>query len=76
MFTAPEIKKLMNKQPFTPFRIHMSDGSSHEVSNHDAALVFRNFVEVGINPDPDGVLETAVRCALLHLSRIEDLQPA
>jgi hypothetical protein len=76
MFTAKAIKDLMNKHPFTPFRLHLSGGSSYEVVNHDAALVFRNFVEIGVNPDPDGILEKPVRCAIIHISRIEDLQPA
>lgn len=76
MFTAQEIKKLMDKQPFSPFRIHMSDGSSYEVPHHDAAMVFRNFIEVGLNPDSAGILESAVRCAIIHITRIEDLQPA
>lgn len=76
MFTAHEIKKLMNNQPFTPFRIHLTDGSSCAVTNHDSAMVTRNFVVVGVNPDADVVVEQIVRCAILHISRVEDLQPA
>ena len=76
MFSAKEIKQLMDADPFRPFKIYLSDGSSYQVPNHDAALVFRNFVEVGLNRDPDGILDTAVRCAIIHISRIEDLQPA
>ncbi|HMP82774.1 MAG TPA: hypothetical protein PKA41_08750 [Verrucomicrobiota bacterium] len=76
MFTAREIKEMVDAQPFRPFRIHMSDGSSYEVSNHDAAMVTRHFVEVGVNPDRDGILERIVRCAILHISRVEETQVA
>ena len=76
MFTAREIKDLMTAQPFKPFRLCLSDGTSHAVPHHDAAFVTRNFVEVGINLDSDGISERVVRCAVLHISKIEDLQPA
>ena len=76
MFNAKEIKDLMMAQPFRPFRIWLSDGSHYEVQNHDAAFVTRNYVEVGVNQDPDGIAERIVRCAILHINRIEELQAA
>lgn len=54
MFNAKEIKDLMMAQPFRPFRIWLLDGSHYEVQNHAAAFVTRNYVEVGVNQDPDG----------------------
>jgi hypothetical protein len=76
MVSAKEIKALMDAEPFRPFKIHLSDGSSYESPNHDAALVSRNYVEVGLNRDPDGISERIARCAIIHINRIEDLQPA
>jgi hypothetical protein len=76
MFSAKQIKEMMNTQPFRPFRLHMSDGSTYEIPNHDTAMVAQNSVEVGVNPDPDGVVERFVRCAIIHITRIEELQAA
>jgi hypothetical protein len=74
MFSAKDIKELMDAKPFRPFKLHLSDGSSYAVPNHDAAFVTRSNVEIGLNQDPDGIAERAVRCAILHISRIEELQ--
>ena len=76
MFSAKEIKDLMDAKPFRPFRIHLSDGSSYEITNHDVAFVTKSSVEVGLHPDPDGIAERTVKCAILHIGRIEELQPA
>jgi hypothetical protein len=76
MVSAKEIKALMDADPFRPFKIHLSDGSTYEVPNHDAALETRNYVEVGLTRDPDGISERITRCATIHINRIEDLQPA
>ncbi len=76
MFTAKQIKEMMNAQPFKPFRIHLSDGSVHEVPNHDAAIVAHSSVEVATGLDTDGIAEWSTRCAIIHITRIEDLQPA
>ena len=76
MFTAKEIKELIEAKPFKPFKIYLSDGTSYEISNHDMAMVSKNAVYVGIHPDPDSIAERFVRCALLHITKIEELQPA
>jgi len=76
MFTATQLKELMQAQPFKPFRVHMSDGKSYEVVNHDSAFVKRNEIEIGLNPDEEGFSAKYVRCAILHITRIEELQPA
>lgn len=76
MFTAEEIKKLMNANPFVPFKLYMSDGTAYEVPNHDAAFVTKNYVEVGVNFNKKGIVLETVRCAIIHISRVQHLQPA
>jgi len=75
MFTAQQIKDMMTAQPFKPFRICMSDGKTFDITNHDAAFITRSYVEVGIEFD-SGIAANIARCAIIHISRIEDLQPA
>lgn len=76
MFNAEQIKKLMDAQPFKPFRICMSGGKTYDITNHDAAWVTRQYVEVGIDLDPKGIAGDVDRCAIIHITRISDLQPA
>ncbi len=76
MFNALELKKLMDARPFQPFRVRMSDGKSYEIPNHDAAFVTRNYLEIGTDLDQNQIPGTVTRCAILHITEIEDLQAA
>jgi hypothetical protein len=76
MFNAPEIRGLLTAKDFRPFAIHMSDGARYEITNHDMAMVSRNAVEIGVSPDKEGIAERFVRCAIIHITRIEELQAA
>jgi hypothetical protein len=66
----------MTRQPFQPFRVILSSGEKYEVTNHDAALVTRNWLEIGINTDKEGIAESVARCSILRIAQIEDLQTA
>ena len=63
----------MQAQPFKPFRICMSDGKTYDITNHDMAFVKRNAVEIGMDLDPSGLAESFAECAILHITRLEDL---
>jgi hypothetical protein len=76
MFNAEKIKKLMSAQPFKPFRLCMSDGKTYDILNHDSAFVLRDSVEVGIDIDPHGIASDVDRCAIIHITRIQDLRSA
>jgi hypothetical protein len=76
MFTALQFKERLNQNPFKPFRIYMSDGKYYDITNHDVAMVKRHALEVGIDPDQDSVSGRFVECALLHITRVEELNPA
>jgi len=76
VFNALELQKLMKAKPFVPFKVRMSDGSSYEVSNHDAAFVTKNWLEIGTELDKNNIPGSVVRCAILHITQIEDLKAA
>jgi len=73
MFTAHQLKERMEERPFRPFRIKMSSGDTYEVRNHDAAWVLRNVIEIGIDPDAEGLASQTRRCAILHIASLEDI---
>jgi hypothetical protein len=76
VISAWELKERMDAQPFKPFRICMSDGKSYEFTNHDAMFVKRNAVLIGIDPDSNSIAERLVECALIHITRVEDIPAA
>jgi hypothetical protein len=68
------LRELITAQPFKPFRIYLSDGSHHDVTNHDMAIVERSTVDIGVNRDAEGIAEKLVRCSILHITRLEDIE--
>ncbi|HZM02444.1 MAG TPA: hypothetical protein VFC44_05435 [Candidatus Saccharimonadales bacterium] len=76
MFNALEIRALLTAKDFKPFAIHTSDGTRYDITNHDMMLISKNAVEIGVAPDATGIAERFVRCAILHITRIEELQAA
>ena len=73
MFTAGQIKKRLDERPFRPFRIRMSNGETYDVPHHDAAWILQNAVEIGLDPNAEGIALNTRRCAILHIARIEDI---
>lgn len=73
MFTARLLKERMDQKPFRPFRIRMSNGESYDISNHDSSWVLRDSVEIGLDPDAEGMVALTRRCAILHIASIEDI---
>jgi hypothetical protein len=73
MVTPRRIRDLLNEVPFKPFLLTMSDGRQDPVPNHDVAVVGRNDVMVGVDLHKQSFAQRLVRCAILHITSIEDL---
>ena len=73
MFTAKILKERMEQEPFRPFRIRMSNGEAYDIPNHDSAWVLRDSVEIGLDPDAEGLVALTRRCSILHIASIEDI---
>jgi hypothetical protein len=76
VFSASDIRLLLTAKDFKPFAIHTTDGARYEITNHDMVLVGRNSIEIGVERDREGIAERFVRCAIIHITRIEELQAA
>ena len=63
----------MEEKPFRPFRVILSSGDSYEVRNHDSAWVLRKALEIGLDPDAEGVVALTRRCSILRIASIEDI---
>lgn len=69
-----KLTELLRVRPFTPIRIHMTDGRTYDIRHPELVLVLRGRVDIGIAPDPaTGVLERVDHCSLLHILRVEEL---
>ena len=77
MITAKQLRELITAQPFKPFRVYLSNGSAYDITHHDMAIVEKNTLDIGLNRDEDGIAQRLVRCAILHVVKLEDLvEPA
>src|SRR5437773_12158988 len=46
-----EIKELLDAKPFAPFRLHMTDGNSLDITQPDNAIVSRAKIVLGVGSD-------------------------
>ena len=75
---APEeLRDTLIHQPFEPFRLVMTDGVSYDIRHPDLLLVGKRSAVVGLTGDPGQTFfERTVKVDLLHIIRIEPLQPS
>jgi hypothetical protein len=76
MITAQMLRDRMNAQPFRPYRVCLSDGKAFDITNHDMAWVKHGAIEIGIELSAAGFAVHCAECALLHITRIEDIPTA
>ena len=65
----------MQREPFHPFRICMSDGSQHEVRNPNLVIVTRRTVILAILEEGQDFPEQSVYLDTLHITRVETIDP-
>lgn len=76
MITPVRLKEMLNRRPFQPFRLFLSDGSRHDVPHPEFAWVYGGRIFVGTptrdNGHGDGPLK---EIAVLHVTRVEEVRP-
>ncbi len=72
MLRPEEIRDLARRQPFRPFRIHLSDQTHFDVIHPEMIMVGVRSVTVGIPGRRPGI---AARTLTLDLSRITRIDP-
>lgn len=70
-----DILSLLRMQPFEPFRLYLSDGTSYDVQHPELAMVGRSTVLVGVQSQSTDqpLFDRYVNCALVHITRTEPL---
>jgi hypothetical protein len=71
-----ELFAAVRRRPFVPFRLHVSDGSSYDIRHPDMILVTRRSAILALPGDPDQVPERSTTVALVHVTRLEEIDAA
>jgi hypothetical protein len=73
---APEeLRDMLRKTPFEPFRLVMTDGIGYEIRHPDLLWVGQRSAMVGLTGDPAKTLyERTIKVDLLHVIRLELLE--
>jgi len=72
---ADELRKILDRRPFEPVRLHISSGQYVDVKHPEMAIVSRSLVAVGVDGSR-GVADYLVYYNLLHVVKIEPLNGA
>jgi len=70
---AEDIREFTRKQPFDPFRIHITGGHRYDIFHPNQVFVSRSRLIVGGIVGNDGIPETIEHIALIHIVKIEEL---
>ncbi len=70
-----EVQDALRRVPFSPFRIHLTNGQSYEIRHPEFAGLTRHSVFVGV-AEQDDIPERMVQCDLLHVVTIEPVNGA
>ncbi len=70
---AREIQVLQRTQPFTGLRIHVSDGTTYDVTHPEMMLVTAAVVHLALPPLENGLPTESVYIDPIHVTRIEPL---
>lgn len=71
--TPETIQKHLLLDPFQPFRVHLSDGTSYDVRQPEMALVLQREVIIALPEPGEQIPRNHVYCDLLHITRIEPI---
>lgn len=68
---AEYFRELLRRQPSEPFAVHLSSGEVHAVHHPGCATLTYTRIVI-VDPEADRITV----CSLLHIARVEMLQPA
>ncbi len=73
-----ELRELIKKTPFQPFRLFLSNGQSYDITHPDLAMVGQNDLILGLPASdlPAGTFDRFVFVALMHINNTEPPPPA
>jgi hypothetical protein len=69
-----ELHEAAWRQPFTPFRVVLTTGTTYDIRHPDLIMIGRHSAIIGIASDPAGTAyDRTIKVDLLHIVGIENL---
>lgn len=69
-----DVLNWVQRQPFVPFRVHLSDGNAHDVRHPQLMQVFRSFLHFSV-PSPGTFKQPYEDCFDVALDRVDRIEP-
>jgi hypothetical protein len=73
--TAKDLLKRVREQPFTPFRVVVSEGASYEVRHPDQIMVRRDSAVIGLPSDDEDFMDNSVVVDLMYVISLDSIAP-
>ena len=71
-----EINEYLRSTPFEPFRVHMSDGSYHDVRHPEMAMLSTTRLWIVKEATEEGIARRVATLSPMHVNWIEPLEHA
>jgi hypothetical protein len=72
--TEQELQAAARRQPFEPFRLILTTGTTYDVRHPDLIMVGRRSAVIGVTSDPNRkIYDHTIKVDLLHIVGIEEL---
>jgi hypothetical protein len=76
LVTRSDLRNCVKQNPFVPFRLVLTEGTSYEVRHPEQIMVARDSAVIGLPGDQDDFIETTVLVDLFHVVRLEPIPTA
>src|SRR5262249_52273825 len=75
---AEELRRLLRREPFQPFRVHLADGQVFDIRHPHLQTVGETYLAIGVpeSDDPDSIADHTVLVSLPEILRVELMEPA
>ncbi|MCK5941268.1 MAG: hypothetical protein KAI24_04790 [Planctomycetes bacterium] len=68
-----EIRHHVERRPFRPFRLHISDGNVHVVTDPDLVFVTRHTIMLGVRSSGEVIPDHAHHFDPIHITCVESM---
>jgi hypothetical protein len=67
------ILEYTRRQPFEPFRLFLSDGTTYDIRHPEMCMVGKKTIVVGIPSNETYVFDRSITISMLHIVRLEPI---
>ena len=74
--TQEDLQSAARRQPFEPFRVVLTTGTTYDIRHPDLIMVGRRAAIIGLTDEPNGsAFDRTIKVDLFHVVSIEELRP-